>query len=292
MNLDGLLVPNVTPFTADGAIDHGALERVVEFLIDGGVDALIPCGTTGEYYALRDDERAEVLAAVARVANGRVRLIAGTNAGATRDVIAHSRVAADLGYEGVLLAAPFYSLPSAPELVAHFKAVAAAVPLPIMLYNYPARAGVHLDFDVLDGLADCERVVGIKESSGDIGRLYRMRLRYGDRYRIACGADDQALDYFLWGVTSWVAGSGNVAPRQLGEMMRTAIAGDFARARDMMWKLMPVLQGMESGKFNQKAKLGMTLSGVDAGCVRGPLAELDAEERAEFTRLWQQASAA
>ena len=285
-----MLVPNVTPFTADGAIDHAALERVVEFLIDGGVDALIPCGTTGEYYALRDEERAEVLGAVARIANGRVRLIAGTNAGATRDVVAHSAVAADLGYEGLLLAAPYYSLPTAAELVAHFKTVAAAVPLPILLYNFPARAGVHLDFDVLDGLLDCERIVGIKESSGDIGRLYQMMLRYGDRYRISCGADDQALDYFLWGVTSWVAGSGNVAPRQLGDMMRTAVSGDFTRAREMMWKLMPVMQGMEAGRFNQKAKLGMSLAGVDTGFVRGPLAELDAEEREAFTRVWKQAT--
>ena len=285
MNLDGLLVPNVTPFDAAGEVDHAALERVVEFLVAGGVDALVPCGTTGEYYALRDDERI-----AARVADGRVRLIAGANAGATRDVIAHARVAADLGYEGLLLAAPYYSLPTAEELVAHFKAVAAAVPLPILLYNYPARAGVHLDFDVLDGLVDCERIVGIKESSGDIGRLYQMKMRYGDRYRISCGADDQALDYFLWGVTSWVAGSGNVAPRQLGDMMRTAVAGDIVRAREMMWKLMPVLQGMESGRFNQKAKLGMGLSGVDAGFVRGPLAELDADERAEFTRVWKVAT--
>jgi len=289
LNLDGLLVPNVTPFDAAGEVDHAALERVVEFLVTGGVDALVPCGTTGEYYALRDDERIAVLTTVARVAGGRVRLIAGANAGATRDVIAHARVAADLGYEGLLLAAPYYSLPTAEELVAHFKAVAAAVPLPILLYNYPARAGVHLDFDVLDGLVDCQQVVGIKESSGDIGRLYRMRLRYGDRYRISCGADDQALDYFLWGVTSWVAGSGNVAPRPLGEMMRTAVAGDLAGARQMMTKLMPVMQGMEAGRFNQKAKLGLALNGVDAGSVRAPLQPLSAEDSAEFTRTWRQA---
>lgn len=291
VNIDGLLVPNVTPFSAAGEVDHGALEAVVEHLIVNGVDALIPCGTTGEYYALTAEERGEVLRVVKSRAAGRVRLFAGTNAGSTREVIALSKVAAGMGYDGLLLAAPYYSLPTPAELVAHYKAVAKAVDLPILLYNYPARAGVELDYEVLDGLVECSAVVGIKESSGVIGRLYQMKMRYGDRFQISCGADDQALDYFLWGVKSWVAGSANVAPRKLGDMMRAAVGGDIAGARERMWKLMPMMQNMEEGRFNQKAKLGLELSGVSVGPVRGPLQALAADEAAAFERIWKQATA-
>lgn len=287
MRIDGLLVPNVTPFDGKGALDLGALERVVDHLVAGGVDGLVPCGTTGEYYALSADERAEVLRVVHTRARGKVKLIAGTNAGSTREVIAHSKTARKIGYEAILLAPPFYSLPQPGELVAHFKAVAKAVDLPIVLYNFPARAGVELDWEVLDGLADCKAVVGIKESSGVIARLYGLMLRYGERYQICCGADDQAFDYFAWGVRSWIAGAANVAPKQHAKLMRTALAGKLPKARDLMWQLMPVLADMEAGKFNQKAKYGLELSGIPAGPVRAPLQALTRAERDAFRKRWK-----
>jgi len=174
MVLKGVYVPVVTPFNGDDEIDHAALARVVNSVLDAGATGVVPCGSTGEFYALSDIERDDVLRTVQETVQKRAQLVAGSNAGSTRDVIRHMRAAADFGYDAVLLAAPYYSLPSQAELLAHFRSVAAAVEIPIILYNFPARAGVEIGYEVLDGLQDVDTVVAIKDANGikDPGLIY------------------------------------------------------------------------------------------------------------------------
>jgi 4-hydroxy-tetrahydrodipicolinate synthase len=282
MDLEGVYVPVVTPFDAQDEVDPEAYAAVVEHVLAGGVRGLVPCGTTGEYYALASAERVRVFELCRDVAGGRAQLIAGCNAGSTREVVRYGEAARELGYDGLMLAAPPTSLPGQRELAAHYEAVADRVGLPIVLYNFPARAGVEIGFECLDAIADRPEIVAIKESSGDFSRFLALRRRYAGRLQVVCGSDDQAVDYFQWGVRSWLAGTANVLPAQHVAVMDAANRGDLADAVRQFEVLLPWIQDMESGSYNQKAKLGLTHLGVPAGDVRQPLLPMDDETAAPF----------
>jgi 4-hydroxy-tetrahydrodipicolinate synthase len=287
MRLQGIYAPIVAPFHADESINYPVLEQLIEYLIQNKISGLVPGGTTGEVYALNDQERLDIFQFVKDKVNGRVALIAGTNSGATRDVIRYSQAAERMGYDALMVAVPPYSRPSQRELLAHYEAVARAVKIPIVLYNFPWRAGTEVGFDVMDGLTKYDHVVGIKEASSDMSRVYAMRARYGDRYQIVCGSDDQALDYFLWGATAWIGGAASCAPRQHADVLEAALAGDFVSARARMDKLMPLLRSVESGSYLQKVKLGCELLGIPVGAPRLPLLPLADDDRAEFEKIFK-----
>lgn len=287
MRLQGIYAPIVTPFHADESINYPVLEQLIEYLIQNKISGLVPGGTTGEVYAWSDQERLDIFQFVKDKVNGRVALIAGTNSGATRDVIRYSQAAERMGYDALMVAVPPYSRPSQRELLAHYEAVARAVKIPIVLYNFPWRAGTEVGFDVMDGLTKYDHVVGIKEASSDMSRVYAMRARYGARYQIVCGSDDQALDYFLWGATAWIGGAASCAPRQHADVLEAALAGDFVSARARMDKLMPLLRSVESGSYLQKVKLGCELLGIPVGAPRLPLLPLADDDRAEFEKIFK-----
>ena len=287
MHLTGIYAPIVTPFHADESINYPVLEQLIEYLIANKIAGLVPGGTTGEVYAFSEAERLDIFKFVKEKVDGRVTLIAGTNSGATRDVIRYSVAAEAMGYDALMVAVPPYSRPSQRELLAHYEAVTEAVKIPIVLYNFPWRAGTEVGFDVMDGLAKYDHVIGIKEASSDMSRVYAMRARYGDRYQIICGSDDQALDYFLWGATAWIGGAASCAPRQHADVLESALAGDFVTARARMEKLMPLLRSVESGSYLQKVKVGCELLGIPVGNPRLPLLPLTAEDRAEFERIFK-----
>ncbi|MCL4822762.1 MAG: dihydrodipicolinate synthase family protein, partial [Anaerolineales bacterium] len=160
MRLQGIYAPIVTPFHADESINYPVLEQLIEYLIQNKISGLVPGGTTGEVYAWSDQERLDIFQFVKDKVNGRVALIAGTNSGATRDVIRYSQAAERMGYDALMVAVPPYSRPSQRELLAHYEAVARAVKIPIVLYNFPWRAGTEVGFDVMDGLTKYDHVVG------------------------------------------------------------------------------------------------------------------------------------
>ena len=195
-----------------------------------------------------------------------------------------ARTAVDIGYDALMLAAPPTSLPGADELAAHVTVIAEASGLPTILYNYPARSGVEIGFDCLDLVADHPLIVGIKESSGDFSRFLAMRDRYAGRITIMCGSDDQAADYFFWGVRAWLAGTANVLPRQHVEILTAANSGDLAGARKQFEQILPWVQHMEAGSYNQKAKLGLRHLGLDCGEVRQPLLPLSDADAGRSSR--------
>jgi 4-hydroxy-tetrahydrodipicolinate synthase len=291
MQLEGVYTPVVTPFADDGEIDFETLTRVIEYQLQNGTRGIVSCGTTGEYYACTFDERVALMTHARDVAQGEAQLVAGCNSGSTREVIRLGQVARGLGYDALLLSAPHTSLPSQRELGAHYAAVAAGVGLPIVLYNYPARAGVEIGFDTLDAIADLPEIVAIKESSGDFSRFLTLRRRYEGRIEVMCGSDDQAVDYFSWGVRSWLAGTANVLPRQHVAVMDAALRGDHALAHRLFDGMLPWVQDMESGGYNQKAKLGLGHQGIHCGDVRQPLLPLDPATVAENLRLLDEALA-
>jgi 4-hydroxy-tetrahydrodipicolinate synthase len=287
MQLKGIYAPIVTPFNSDESINYPVLEQLIEYLIANKIAGLVPGGTTGEVYAFTEAERLDIFKFVKEKVNGRVTLIAGTNSGATRDVIRYSQIAEQMGYDALMVAVPPYSRPNQRELLAHYEAVAKAVKIPIVLYNFPWRAGTEVSYEVLNGLTKYPHVIGIKEASSDMSRVYEMHLRFGERYQMICGSDDQALDYFLWGTTSWIGGAASCAPIQHHEILEAALNNDFVTARKHMDILLPLLRNMESGSYTQKVKVGCELRGIPVGGPRMPLLPLTDEDRAEFENIFK-----
>lgn len=280
--LRGVIPALVTPFGVDGSIDFEAFRRLLERLRADGVSGWLPCGTTGEYNAMTVEERVSVLAFVAEFAEPGEHLIAGTNGGSTREVIEHTRRAHELGYRTVLLSSPYYATPAPDELIAHYRAVLDAVDIEIMLYNYPPKVGVEVGLDVLDAFVGEPRILGIKESSGNLLRAIDIRARYGDRYQLANGSDDQTLDFYLWGATSWICGPANCMGKACVELVNTIEAGDWIAARDRMMVLYRAMSSLETGKFVQKVKYGCELAGTPVGVTRAPLLALSAAEKTSF----------
>lgn len=287
MKLTGLMPALVTPFDANGKIDFKAFEKLLTKLRADGVTGWVPCGSTGEYYAMNAEERASVLKFVAGFADKSELLIAGTNAGSTADVIEHTKRARDLGYGTVLLSAPYYATPTPDELIAHYQAVLDAVDVEIVLYNYPPKVGVEVGLDVLDAFVANPRVIGIKESSGNLLRAMDIRQRYGTRYQLTNGSDDQTLDFYLWGATSWICGPANCMAKACVDLVKTLEGGDWIAARDKALVIYGAMASLESGKFVQKVKYGCELAGTPVGLARRPLLELSAEEKTAFRRAME-----
>ena len=291
MQLTGILPALVTPYDPDGEIDFTVLGKLLEHLLAAGVHGFVPMGSTGEYYAMSTEERDSVLRFVKETVGTRGQLIAGTNAGSTRDVIRHTAAAKKIGYDTVLLPPPYYSLPSQEELLAHYNAVLDAVDVEVVLYNFPLRAGVEVGFGVMDALADNPRVIGIKESSGNLLRAIDIAERYGSKYQLSCGSDDQAFDFFLWGAKSWICGPANCMPAATVRFYDTFMSGDMKAAQAAMRAMYPAMANLESGKFVQKVKYGCELSGIPVGETRRPLLPLNDAEKTEFARVMAAAGA-
>ncbi len=228
------------------------------------------------------DERDEVLKFVKAFAKPGETLIAGTNAPHTKGVIANTKRAKQIGYDTVLLATPFYTKPSQTELIKHFNTVLDAVDVNIVLYSYPAKDGVELEWELLDALADHPRVIGIKESSGVLQRAIGIATRYKDRIQLVSGSDDIALDFMFWGADSWICGPANCMAKAVCDLDRTYRSGDMTKARSQMATLYAAMNILESGKFVQKLKYGCELLGTSVGECRAPLGPLTDDEKSAF----------
>lgn len=287
MKLSGVMPALITPFDANGKVDFKAFEKHLTALRAAGVTGWVPMGSTGEYSALSNAERDEVLTFVKDFANEGEALIAGTNAPATREVIENTLRAKEIGYDTVLLATPFYTRPTQEELLAHFQKVLNETNINLVLYSYPYKDGVEIGFDILDALADDPRVLGIKESSGSLQRAIDIHARYNGRIDLISGSDDIALDFMFWGADAWICGPANCMAKACVDLDRTFRSGNFAKAREKMIVLYRAMNILESGKFVQKVKYGCELQGSSVGNCRAPLGELTAEEKAEFKAAMQ-----
>ncbi|EMM9641237.1 4-hydroxy-tetrahydrodipicolinate synthase [Providencia rettgeri] len=285
MNFHGILVPLVTPFHDDLSLNISGLAELTEQLIAKGVTGLVVCGTTGEYYALNEDERQTVLSTVSKIAKGRVTLIAGINDLSTEGAIARAEQAKSLGYEGLMLSPPPYSLPDQQGVYAHYEKVAKSTPLPIIMYNFPARIGIEIEIDTVMKLAEIDNIVAIKESSGSFSRALHLLQTSFKNFEVICGCDDQPVDFFFWGSKSWIAGAGNVFPSEQVAIYEAAQLGDWDKAKQIMKTIYPAIYSMESGDYNQKAKAGCLNGSFNAGPVRLPLSNLATAARNEFIKL-------
>ncbi|MGD8105214.1 4-hydroxy-tetrahydrodipicolinate synthase [Pantoea sp. FN0302] len=288
MQLKGILPALVTPFNDAGAVDHEQLANILEYQLNAGVNGFVPLGSTGEYYALTNEERRQVLKTVKTVVGDRGTLIAGANGSCTREVMEQVKQTLEAGYNNLLIAPPYYALPSQEELIGHYRAILDEFSdINLVLYNYPVRTNVEVGFKVLDAFKDHPRVVGIKESSGSVLRAVEIGDAYKEHYQLSCGSDDVAFDFFIWGASSWICGPANCFPNQIVDFYRKFSSGDLSGAQNVMRSLFPVMVSMEAGKFIQKVKYGCELAGFKAGNARMPLQPLTTEEKAEFRKVFE-----
>ena len=282
MKFEGIYTPAITPLAADGSIDKAAFAEVLDYLVESKIHGVIIGGSTGEYYAHTAQERFELAAQAKDVLNGRLPLIIGTGAIRTEDSVAFAKHAKEIQADALLVGTPPYALPTQQEIALHVKAVDAAAGLPIMLYNYPGRMSVSMGEAFFDAVADVKNIVAIKESSGDMAQLHRLAIQRPN-IALSCGWDDQALEFFAWGASSWTCAGSNFVPREHVALYQACVLEkDFTKGRRIMAELMPLMDFLEGGKFVQSIKYGSELQGLRTGGVRAPLQGLDDSEKAQL----------
>ncbi|NCF10307.1 MAG: 4-hydroxy-tetrahydrodipicolinate synthase [Gammaproteobacteria bacterium] len=226
----GSMVALVTPMAADGSLDYGALERLIEFHVANGTDGIVAVGTTGESATLDHTEHCEVIRRVVQIVAGRVPVIAGTGANSTTEAIDLTRCAMQAGADACLLVTPYYNKPTQEGLYLHHKAVAEAVAIPQILYNVPGRTACDMLPETAVRLAGISNIVGIKEATGDIGRVTQILDGAGDRLDIYSGDDATCRELILAGGKGCISVTANVAPAAMHAMCAAALAGDAEEA--------------------------------------------------------------
>jgi 4-hydroxy-tetrahydrodipicolinate synthase len=232
MELSGCGTALVTPFGADGDVDEKALVRLVNWQIDSGINFLIPCGTTGEASTLSDVEWLRVVELTVETAAGRVPVFGGCTHNSTSEAVARvKRLAAIRGLSGILTANPYYNRPGQEGQYQHFRAVAEATDLPVLLYNIPSRTGANLEPATVARLAEIKNIVGVKESSGNLGQITDLLTRVPDGFQVFAGDDGLALPIIAVGGAGLVSVAANLIPREMSRILGAALADDWTTAR-------------------------------------------------------------
>ena len=267
----GALTALVTPFHEDGRIDVEALDRLARWQIDSGIDGLVPCGTTGEGATLRPEEHAQVIEIVARAVAGRVPVIAGCGTNDTRTTIEGAQRAAAAGATALLVVTPYYNKPNRSGMIAHFAAVAEAVPLPVIAYNVPGRTGQNLPAELTLRLAEIPGVAGVKEAAGNLEQLAAIVASRPDGFAVLSGDDTLAFPGVALGADGLISVVSNEAPDLTAALIRAARSGDLPEARRLHYRLLPLMQANFLESNPVPVKTAMALLGRCGDTVRAPL---------------------
>jgi 4-hydroxy-tetrahydrodipicolinate synthase len=234
MELMGCGTALVTPFRSDLSVDESALRSLVEWQIASGIGFLVPCGTTGEAATLSEQEWLRVVEIVAETAAGRVPVFGGCTSNATHDAVAKAKKLARVkGLTGILTANPYYNKPGQEGQYQHFRAIAEAVDLPVLLYNIPGRTGVNLEPSTILRLTEISNIIGVKESSGNITQITELLTQAPRSFKVFAGDDSIALPVLALGGAGLVSVASNVIPAEMSVMIRSALDGDWATARSV-----------------------------------------------------------
>jgi len=224
--IQGSIVALVTPMYENGAIDKESLEKLVKYHIDQGTDALVAVGTTGESATLSEDEHCEVIKTIVDYVSGRIPVIAGTGSNSTTEAINLTHKAQQAGADACLIVTPYYNKPTQEGLYLHYKAIAEAVDMPQILYNVPGRTACDMLPETIGRLSKLTNIIGVKEATGDLTRVKKIRDLAGEDFAIYTGDDATSVEFCLLGGNGSITVTGNVAPRLVHEMIMAAITGD------------------------------------------------------------------
>ena len=273
----GAGVAIVTPMTADGEVNYEVLGEMLEAQIAGGTDAIIICGTTGESATLSEEEHSAVIRYAIKKVNKRIPVIAGTGSNCTATAIKLSKEAEKDGADGLLLVTPYYNKATQKGLIAHYTAIAKAVSLPIILYNVPSRTGFNLQPETIAALVkNVKNIVGVKEASGNISQIAKVKLLCGDDIDLYSGNDDQVVPILSLGGIGVISVLSNVAPKETHNMVMDYLNGDVDKARQMQLKAIPLIDALFSEVNPIPVKKALNLMGWEAGPLRAPLTEMEA----------------
>jgi 4-hydroxy-tetrahydrodipicolinate synthase len=277
-SFEGSIVAMVTPFR-DGKVDEPKIRELVEFHVKNGTDAIVPCGTTGESPTLSHAEHKRVVEVTIETAAGRVPVIAGTGSNSTAEAIDMTQHAKKAGADGVLMVCPYYNKPTQAGLIAHYKAVAAAADIPIILYNIPGRTGVNMLTETVATLAELQNIVGMKEASGSLEQMTEVISVCGDRLTVVSGDDALTLPLMAVGGKGVISVVANIVPKETAEMTRAALNGDWKRAKEIHLRLFPLVKAMFYETNPIPVKTAMQMLGRLNGELRLPLCPMSQANR-------------
>jgi len=282
----GCLTALLTPFRG-GEIDFAALERLVDAQVAGGVQGVVPCGSTGESATLTHDEHIRVVEAVVRFARGRVPVIAGTGSNSTAEAVRLTRAAEEAGAAGALLLSPYYNKPTQEGIYQHYAAVAEATKLPLVVYNIPGRTASNILPETIARLSQIENIVGVKEASGSMQQVIEIIAAAEPGFAVWSGDDVMTLPIVAAGGAGAIAVSSNIVPGRFVAVTDALLGGDFARARDLMYDLLPLVRVLTM-RFEVNpipVKTAAALIGLCAEEFRLPLTPMSPENRAQLERV-------
>ena len=272
--LKGSLVALITPMNQDGSINYEQLHDLIDWHIENGTDGIVAVGTTGESATLPVEEHLAVIEATVKHVNKRVPVIAGTGANNTVEAIALSKAAEQTGADYTLSVVPYYNKPSQEGIYQHFKAIAEATSIPMIIYNVPGRTVVSMSNDTILRLAEIPNIVGVKEASGNIGKNIELINSVPEGFVVLSGDDPTGLPFMLCGGHGVVTVAANVAPKLFADMCRAALEGDIATARRLNEQLIPIYNTMFCEPSPAAPKWGLSLLGKCEPHVRLPLVVL------------------
>ncbi len=272
----GAGVAIVTPMNEDGSVNYEQFDRLLEFQIEGGTDAIIVCGTTGEASTLTHEEHLDVIRHCVETVNGRIPVIAGTGSNCTETAVYLSGEAEKAGADGLLLVSPYYNKATQNGLYAHFKTVAESVKLPVLLYNVPSRTGCNILPETVVRLCkDVENIVGVKEASGNISQIAKLASLAEGCVDIYSGNDDQIVPIMALGGIGVISVLSNVAPRQTHEICRKFLEGDIQGSRKEQLRAMELCAALFCEVNPIPVKKALELMGMIGGALRMPLCRME-----------------
>ncbi|MDD1745131.1 MAG: 4-hydroxy-tetrahydrodipicolinate synthase [Candidatus Methanoperedens sp.] len=274
--IEGVLPALITPFTKDNRVDKDGIRQNIEFLVDGGVSGVVPCGTTGEAATLSIKEHEKVIEYAVEFSS--VPVVAGTGSNNTTEALELTKYAQDAGADAVLLITPYYNKPNDSGMLKHFMTIAESVDIPIIIYNVPSRTGINLKPELTAKLAKVSNIVGIKEASGSLDQITRIfELTKGEDFAVLSGDDGLTLPILSIGGTGVISVVANVAPKLVVSMIEAFRNGDREKARELHLTLAPLIRAMFLETNPIPVKKAVELIGLPAGNLRLPLAPISTD---------------
>ncbi|QAS50946.1 4-hydroxy-tetrahydrodipicolinate synthase [Halobacillus litoralis] len=279
MNFGKVLTAMVTPFNSHGKIDYEKTTLLVEHLLNNGTDGLVVAGTTGESPTLSSEEKIKLWKHVVQVVNGRAPVIAGTGSNCTTSSIELSKAAEKTGVDGVMLVAPYYNKPNQSGLYEHFKNIAQAVQLPVMVYNVPGRSVVRIQPETIVRLAEIDNIVSVKEATGDLDGMAEIISGTDEKFSLYSGDDNLTLPAYGIGAQGIISVSAHVIGNEMQKMLQLYDTGKGKEAATLHRKLLPIFNGMFTAPSPAPVKEALKKVGIDTGGIRLPLVPLTKEEK-------------
>ncbi len=278
----GTLPAIITPFQANGEIDEEGLRSLIDFLIENGVNGIVPCGTTGESATLTHEEHKEVVRITVEAANRQVPVLAGTGSNSTAETVDLTRAAKKAGADGALLISPYYNKPTQEGIYRHYKRIAEETAFPLVLYNVPGRTSLNILPKTVARLSKIGEIIGIKEASADLYQISRIIEQSEEGFLVLSGDDFTVLPTLAIGGTGVISVVANVAPKEMSEMVRAFFKGDLDTARDLHYKLLELMGAMFLETNPLPVKTALHLMGKCEEIFRLPLCPMGEGNRAKL----------